>query len=313
MSTPPTDAHADTTHLGPLTTDDSLRGRVVRAAAAALTDARAAQAEAALDPQAAVLAVRKALRQLRALVDLVARTLPKRDRRDLARGLAAARRTLGPARDQAVARTLVDTIAPVHELTAAADAVHAVAEPDRLTPEAILADIERAVAEAASHVDALTAALPDELRPRRVARGLARTYRRARAARKRAKQSDRAVHRWRRRSKELRYQLAIVDALPGAGAWRDALRDLDDQLSPVVDHLMTKDYVRLYGGGSDDATALLTAVHDRLIASKDAARKASRGLFKTRPEKLRDQLTSALAAEAAVDDPGQHDPGDADA
>ena len=95
MSTPPTDdappteaAQTDVMHLGPLTPDDGLRGRVIRAAAAALTDARAAQADAARDPEAAVLGVRKALRQLRALVDLVGRTLPKRDRRDLVRGLS---------------------------------------------------------------------------------------------------------------------------------------------------------------------------------------------------------------------------------
>ena len=134
----------------------------------------------------------------------------------------------------------------------------------------------------------------------------------ARAARKRAKQSDRAVHRWRRRAKELSYQLVIVDALPGASALREALRELDDQLGPVVDHLMTKDYVQLYGGGADDTAALVAAVHDRLLAGKDAARKASRGLFKNRAGKLRDQLVSALAAEAAVDDPAHQDPGDAD-
>ena len=319
MSTPPTDdapptdaAQTDVMHLGPLTPDDGLRGRVIRAAAAALTDARAAAADAPRDPDAAVHGVRKALRQLRALVELVGRTLPKRDRRDLVRGLSAARKVLGPARDQVVARSLVDAIAPLHELTSAATALHAAAEPDRIAPELIAADLERAVAEAVTQVDALTTALPDVLRPRRVARGLARTYRRARASRKRARRSERAVHRWRRRTKELIYQLAIVDAVPGAAEWRDALRSLDDQLGPVVDHLMTKDYVRLYGGDADDATALQAAVHDRLLAGLDAARKASRGLFKRRARKVRDQLTSSLAADAALGDTAQHDPGDAD-
>ena len=137
-------------------------------------------------------------------------------------------------------------------------------------------------------------------------------YRRARTARKRAKRSDRAIHRWRRRSKELGYQLAILDVVPGADAMREALAELDDQLSPVVDHLMTKDYVALYGGGADDTTALLGAVHDRLLAGKDAARKASRDLFKRKPRRLRQEVMSALAADAAVDAPEHHDPGDAD-
>lgn len=312
MSAPPPDAHPDTTHLGPIATDDSLRARVVRAAAAALTDARAALTTAAADPHEATHAVRKSLRKLRALVELVGGALPKRDRADIARGLGDARRALGPARDQHVARAVVDGVAAQHELAATATALHATAAPDQVTAEALVAELERAVAEAATHVDALTAALPDTLRPRKLARGLARTYRRARNARKRAKQSDRAVHRWRRRTKELGYQLAILDAVPDAAAWREALAALDDQLSPVVDHLMTKDYVRLYGGGADDTAALLGAVHDRLLAGKDAARKASRGLFKLKPRKLRDQVTSALAADAALADPAQHDPGDAD-
>lgn len=312
MSAPPPDAHPDTSHLGPIATDDSLRARVVRAAAAALTEARGALTTAAADPHEATHTVRKALRKLRALVDLVGRALPKRDRVDIARGLGDARRALGPARDQHVARSVVDGVAAQHELGAAATALHTSAAPDQVAPEALVAELERAVAEAATHVDALTAALPDTLRPRKLARGLARTYRRARNARKRAKQSDRAVHRWRRRTKELGYQLAILDAVPDAAAWREALATLDDQLSPVVDHLMTKDYVRLYGGGADDTAALLGAVHDRLLAGKDAARKASRGLFKLKPRRLRDQVTSALAADAAVADPAQHDPGDAD-
>lgn len=311
MSTP-TDAHADEPHLGPLTSDDSLRARVVRAATAALTEARGALATAAADPHEATHAVRKALRKLRALVDLVARTLPKRDRADLAKGLSDARRSLGPARDQQVARTVVDAVAAQHELGSAATAVHAAAEPDRVGPDALVADLERAVAEAATHVAALTEALPETLRPRKLARGLARTYRRARTARKRAKRSDRAIHRWRRRSKELGYQLAILDVVPGADAMREALAELDDQLSPVVDHLMTKDYVALYGGGADDTTALLGAVHDRLLAGKDAARKASRDLFKRKPRRLRQEVMSALAADAAVDAPEHHDPGDAD-
>ncbi|MEZ4403617.1 MAG: CHAD domain-containing protein [Kofleriaceae bacterium] len=311
MTTP--ESYAEPDKLGALPADDSLRTRVVRAAAAALGEARAAAAVAEADPHAAVHAVRKALRQLRAMVDLVGPALPKRERKDLARGFAAARRSLGPARDQEVARDLLGTIAPLHELTAAAEAVDAAAAPDRVAAEAMVADVQRAVAEAATHVDALTAAMPDELRPRHVARGLARTYKRARSARRRAKRSERAVHRWRRRAKELSYQLTIVDVLPGTDELRAALRNLDHQLSAAVDHLMAKDYVRLYGGDADDALALQGAVHNGLLAGADVARSTSRGLFNMRPKKLRRQLVSALAGAAAVTDDRDHDHGDADA
>lgn len=310
MSSP--ESYPEPDQLGHLPSSDSLRARVVRAAAAALTDARTAAANAAADPDAAVHAVRKALRQLRALVDLVARTLPKRDRVDLQRGLADARRSLGPARDQRVARELLATLGPLHELTPAVDAIDATAAADRIPPETIVEDVQRAVAVAAGHVDTLTAALPDELRPRRLARGFAKTYGRARSARKRAKRSDRAVHRFRRRAKELAYQLAIVDVLPDTADWRDGLRALDDQLGPVVDHLMAKDYVRAYGGGSEGTTAVLAAVHDGLLAGKDAARRGSKAMFKPRPKALRERMTSALAASVAQADVAEHDPGDTD-
>ena len=154
MSAPPPDAHPDTSHLGPIATDDSLRARVVRAAATALTEARAALTTAAADPHEATHAVRKALRKLRALVELVGRALPKRDRADIARGLGEARRALGPARDQHVARTVVDGVAAQHELTATATALHATAAPDQVAPEALVASLAyQLVVGALQHAD----------------------------------------------------------------------------------------------------------------------------------------------------------------
>lgn len=303
----PADAYPEHDKLGPLTTPapDALRARVIRGATDALAAARAAELRSAAEPHEAVHEVRKALRRLRALVDLVGRTLPKAERKDLARGLSAARRALGPARDQEVARELLCGVAADPELATPVAAIIASAEPDRPAPAAIAADIARTVAEAGRHVDALIAALPDELRPRRIARGLARTYALARRARKQAKHSDRAVHRWRRRAKEMAYQLAIIDALPGTPEFRAALGSLDDQLSPIVDRLMAKDYVRLYGSGGapDDTGKLLAHVHDELLARKDEVRVASRDLFATRPKKLRQRIIDALTSAAPADAP----------
>jgi len=309
MTTPPiTESYSERDQLGPLSQPDgdTLRARVVRAATDALATARAAELRSTTEPHEAVHEVRKALRRLRALVELVARTLPKSERRDLARGLSEARRTLGPARDQEVARELLRGAAAAPELAAPVAAIISSADPDRSPTEAIAADVSRAVAEAGKHVDALIAALPDELRPRRVARGLARTYARARRARQRAKHSDRAVHRWRRRSKELSYQLSVIDALPGTGELRSALGALDDQLSPIVDRLMAKDYVRRYGaaGSPEDTALLLGHVHDELIARKDEVRARSRDLFAMRPRKLRRRLVAALVRDH-VDAPAE--------
>lgn len=306
MTTTTAEAYSEHDKLGPLTTptaDDSLRSRVVRAATDALAAARAAELRSTTQPHHAVHEVRKALRRLRALVDLVARALPKSERRDLTRGLSAARRSLGPARDQEVARDLLRDAAAAPELAAPVAAIISSAEPDRPADEVIAADVARAVAEAGKHADALIAALPDELRPGKLARGLGRTYARARRARKNAKHSDRAVHRWRRRSKELSYQLSVVDALPETG---EELGALDDQLSPIVDRLMAKDYVRLYGaaGSPEDTALLLGHVHDELLARKDEVRIASRDLFSIRPRKLRRRVVAALTgASAEVPEP----------
>jgi CHAD domain-containing protein len=302
-----TTAYAEHDKLGPLSpaADGTLRARVIRAATDALAAARAAELRSTVAPHEAVHEVRKSLRRLRALVDLVAGVLPVTERKDLARGLSHARRSLGPARDQEVARDLLRRAASAPELAAPVAAIIASADPDRPSTEAIAADVAHAVAEAGTHVDALIAALPDELRARRIARGLARTYARARRARKRAKRSDRAVHRWRRRSKELSYQLSVVDALPGTGELRAALGALDDQLSPIVDRLMAKDYVRLYGaaGAAEDTALLLAHVHDELIARKDEVRVASRDLFAMRPRKLRRRAADALIGDDAVHAP----------
>lgn len=298
-----TEPYPERDKLGPLPAPaaDALRARVIRAATDALASARAAELRSTTAPHDAVHEVRKALRRLRALVDLVARTLPRSERTELARGLSQARRSLGPARDQEVARTLLRGLAAQPELAAPVAGIISTAEADRAAPEVIAADVARAVAEAGRHVEALIAVLPAELRPRRIARGLARTYARARKARKRAKHSDRDVHRWRRRAKELAFQLGVVDALPGTGAFRDALDALDDELSPIVDRLMAKDYVGVYGaaGPAEDAALLLGHVHDDLVARRDEARASSRDLFATRPRKLRRRVARALSGEAA--------------
>ncbi|KAB2901929.1 MAG: CHAD domain-containing protein [Kofleriaceae bacterium] len=136
---------------------------------------------------------------------------------------------------------------------------------------------------------------------RDLVRSLTETYRRARRARRKARRSDRAVHRWRRRAKELSYQLSVFRDVPAAEELREALSRLDDELGEVVDRLMLKDFVGLYGHAAEaDAVGVLLAqVDDELIDKSDAARKGSKSLFAARPRKLRKRLAKAITPRPA--------------
>lgn len=271
-----------------------VRARVLTELKDAVAAARAADARASTDPAGAVHEVRKALRRMRALVDAVAPALARDDRRRLRSALVEARRTLGPARDRTVAH-LALTEVPA-ELADHARAVVAASAEQAPPPAAELEVLARAVAEADAQAVALAAALPEDLRPGAVARGLARTYARARRARRKARRSERAIHRWRRRTKELGYQLVLVADDAVAAELRRQLVAVDESLGHVVDRLLLKDFVGLHGAVLDAtaAGALLTHVHDELLAGRDRARTDSKPLFAPRPRKLRKLLRRAL-------------------
>lgn len=271
-----------------------MRARVLAEVKDAVAAARAAATRAAEDPAAAVHEVRKALRRMRAVVEAVAPALSRSDYRGLRKALILARRTLGPARDRTVTPLAIADVPP--ELVEHARALIAESAAQAPPPTAELDAITRAVAEADAQAVALAAALPDDLRAGRVARGLAVTYARARQARRKARRSERAIHRWRRRTKELTYQLVLVGDDPRATELRRQLIEVDVELGQVVDRLLIKDFVGLHGGILDGeaAGALLTHVHDQLLGGRDQARASSKALFATRPRKLRKRLRRAL-------------------
>lgn len=309
-----TEAIPEHDKLGPLAPPASARPASLRAIVLAAVDevlapARAARDRVAADPTASVHDVRKAIRRTRAIVDLVAAALPRRERKDLRAALVAARRTLGPARDLTVASEALVEVAAAPDLAPAAAAIVAAARADAPSIEAVADDVARAVEVALAQGESLAAALPDELRPRALVRGLIATYKRARQARRQARRSDRAVHRWRRRSKELSHQLAVLREVPACDELRRDLATLDDDLGHVVDRLMLKDFVGLYGhaAGVDAVSQLLTQLHDEFLDRRDQARKDSKALFAPRPRKLRRRLRRAIAAASTPAEPGDGD------
>jgi CHAD domain-containing protein len=306
---------AEPDRLGPLATPQTptatsyadgaaVRALVMSAIRDAIEPARAARTRVHSAPAAAVHDVRKALRRIRSILELVGGALPRRERKDIRAALVDARRSLGPARDLAVASDALVKVATAPELAAAAAAIVAAARADAPSNHSLADDVGRVVDLAEAQVDAIAAALPDLVRAKILVRGLIDTYRRARRARRKARRSDLAVHRWRRRSKELMYQLALFSDVGAAAELRGSLQQLDDQLGEMVDRLMLADFVGLYGHATaaDSVGTLLTQLDDELEAHRDRTRKDSKALFATRPRTLRKRLTRAVLPRSKPDD-----------
>ena len=264
-------------------------------------DARAAAASVDRNITTAVHEYRKALRRARAVLLLVAGALPKHERSAVRRALRDARRSLGSARDHAVAQESgtilkLDEVAQ-HTVDAILDAARAAVPP--------LAEIKQLLnegaARAAAQVEALEAALPPTISWSTVLRGVRGVYTDAQVARKSAKRSKRSFHTWRRRTKELTYQLELLGSYTG-----DSLSDLQRELEhvtdtqgPVVDLIMLRDFVRTHGAGTS-AEAL-----DGLIDSIDAqikdlmvdSRRSGRDAFRRQPRRFAKKLTKAARSQ----------------
>src|SRR5215468_2092387 len=291
----------------------ALRSALIRAFEAAAQEAR--DAVAAIDKgsaSAAVHASRKALRRARAVLGLVDGALPKGERRAVKTALQEARRALSTVRDHAVApETLAqmpldeeDRATANRVLANAAEAMPATAEIKQLLAES--------AARAAAQAEALQAALPHDVDWDIVAEGVRATYGDARHACRAAKRSKSWFHNWRRRSKELTYQLELIahHAGPRLSALRDEVSGATDVLSPAVDLIMVRDFVATYGQGvAPEALAHLRETIDcHLDELMATARKASREAFRAKPKKLEKRLTKSVRRDLAPVDDGHAAP-----
>lgn len=251
----------------------------------------------------AVHEYRKALRRARAVLALVSAALPKAERKAVNRALREARRALGVARDHAVAPEAISVL-PLGEIErhTAGAIIHAAGE--AMPP---VAEIKQLLAEgaarAAAQVEALEASLPQTVAWSAVESGLRKTYGDARRARKNAKHSKRAFHSWRRRSKELGYQL---DMLAGYGGNRmtELAREIEgitDTQGPAVDVIMLRDFVRTHAAGIDGEAI------DHLVVSVEAqiqdliadSRRAGREVFRKKPRRFAKRATKAMRRDLA--------------
>jgi CHAD domain-containing protein len=219
----------------------------------------------------------------------------------LQRALREARRALGAARDQAVAPDAMSSIQ--------------LDDADRETAKTIMAataslpgaEIKQLLAEgaarAAAQVEALEAALPETIAWDVVARGVREVYRQARAARKRAKRSTRAFHAWRRRSKELTYQLELLAGYAGerTAALHREVETITDMQGPAVDLVMLRDLALTHSDGvpTEAVDHLADAIEDHLDNFVKAARRAGRDLFARKPRAFAKRLTKAVHRDLA--------------
>ena len=291
----------------------ALRNALVHAFEAASQEAR--DAVAAIDKgsaSAAVHAARKALRRARAVLDLVGGALPKSERSAVKTALQEARRALSSVRDHAVApETLArmaldddDRATANRVLANAAEAMPAVAEIKQLLAES--------AARAAAQAEALQAALPHDVDWDTVSAGVHATYGQARRACREAKRSRPWFHTWRRRSKELVYQLELIahHAGPRLTELRDEVSGATDVLGPAVDLIMVRDFVVTYGQGI--APEALGRLRDTIDHHLDdlmrSARKAGREAFRAKSRKLEKRLTKSVRRDLTPPEDGNGAP-----
>lgn len=294
MATTTTDAptplhvpHIEQDKLGPLgarslaiDNEAELRRALIGEFSAAADAAREAAGRS--DLQTAVHDYRKALRRARAVLSLVGGALPKSERKAVRKALQEARRAVGHARDHAVAAEALARL-PLGEVEReAANAVVKTAEEAKPNATEVKQLLAEGAARTAAQVEALQAALPPHVAWKSVVRGLRGVYAEARDARKDAKHGKRAFHTWRRRSKELGYQLELLAGFAGQhmAELHSEIEGVTDTQSPAVDLIMLRDFARTYGQGIapealDHLVGALDVQLDDLMRDSRSAGKAA--------------------------------------
>jgi CHAD domain-containing protein len=313
----------DDEQLGPIGPPASLwesnaRDLVLTAFRAATADATEAAGKAAADLGTAVHELRKALRRAGAMLALVRPALRKDEHAAIRNELRTARRAVSAARDHTVAEESLAGLDLEAEAREVAQLLLEALRGGDLDSQAIAAQIAAGAEQARLQVEALDAALPEEVKWQVIVRGLAQTYREARSARKDAKRSRAAFHRWRRRTKELDAQLSLLAEHAGerTAALQHSYEEISDLLGPIADLLMLRELIDAHGKAwsRERFDVLADALEDLTAARIREARKQTKELFEPRPKELSRRIGKALRKDAHPPAPHAEDgdPGDSD-
>ena len=246
---------------------------------------------------------RKAVRRARAILELVWDALPRDQRRDTRDSLRASRRALGDARDHSVVPHALMELELSDVMRASAHQIVAGAKPPMASD--VQTRLEEGAALVRLELDRVIGALPEAITWSVVRHGIERVYRRARRARKRSRSDVHQFHVWRRRSKELAYQL---DALADAFGERMAAiaHDLDpilDAQSIGVDVIMVCQFLRVHAVDVPGIVAdpLIDELDRRIDDHIRLAKHESRAMFSTKPSDFARAVRHAGRIEPARD------------
>ncbi len=305
--------------LGPLGSKTSplhdpieLRAKLIAEFQSAVSAAKEAAASVDRGAEAAVHDSRKALRRARAVLAMIGGSLPKGERRAVRAALQDARRSLSMIRDHTVAPTTLAQLDLLEEdrdtakriLDSAAEALPSSAEIKQLLAEA--------ATRAAAQAEALVAALPPAVDESIVFDGIIDTYADARRARGGAKKKT-WYHTWRRRTKELVYELEFLakHAGPRASAIHEEIGAVSDTLGPAVDLIMLREFIETHSQGVDaDAVKHLRRTIDaQLDDLMKTTRKTARDAFAQKPKRFGKRLAKSIKRDLspAEDNGRDHD------
>ncbi len=230
-----------------------LRQGLIEAMTAVLAHAAAQGEVPGGDRVRAVHEFRKSVRRARAVLALCKGLLPADEFHALWRQLRKAARPTSMLRDTDVFAEVLGTVAVPDELKGAAakarESLCAESEGD----ESVVEVLTHGVALVGPLPARFAAALPPEVHWDDLEKGLRRSYGRARRRLARVQKTGEAVdfHDWRKRTKELNYQIELLaHGLSGeVGALRDRISDVATELGQVTDRINLADRLRLDAKG----------------------------------------------------------------
>jgi CHAD domain-containing protein len=269
---------------------------MLRAFQSILAVNRRAAASAATHPVGAVHEFRKSIRRARATVELLRPALGGRAADGLVLALKKAFAETGSLRDADILLAALASLGEPDITTEALEAALKADLADRPGPAQTAELLRGGAAGLRPLPGVLDVVLPADYSLGDLHKGLARTQRRARQAHSRALESynQENFHRWRRRMKDLRYQVELL-ASGGSKALRHMEKELGrlaQDIGDTTDLFVLGREVEARAAGLPDAAALAERI--RRVSEDTARQLLSRGkeLLAQAPRRFADRVLS---------------------
>jgi CHAD domain-containing protein len=267
-----------------------VRDGVAGAVGDVLAYARSQVEQAAEQPERSVHEYRKSIRRSRSVVKLMRDSLGRETYDQLTEPQREAARETSILRDLDV---LLDLVAKAPREGAMGPALDDLEELLREEREALRKEnrVETTLREGSELLvdlpDRFRKSLPDWLDWPRMHEALQVSYRRARRARRKAKKkrSTAAVHEWRKRVKELRYQLELLAPVTGPSQEHRQLVALAKELGGIIDLVVLRNTVKAHRGKLPEAPTknLLRSLKRGIRQATKRALEGSKQLFAPKP------------------------------